>query len=115
MTGPRGPASPGGGAGGAQLALTARPLWVSPPENLLQNSLDESWAEANPNRVSVIQFLEDPQREEEEEEEEAGAEKRVMAEGEEQGWTTRAGVRSVLGLHWPGPGGGGAGGPPAAS
>ncbi|XP_039220554.1 protein scribble homolog isoform X2 [Crotalus tigris] len=47
-------------------------------ENLLQNSLDESWAEANPNRVSVIQFLEDPQREEEEEEEEAGAEKRGL-------------------------------------
>lgn len=93
----------GGGAGGAQLALTARPLWVSPAENLLQNSLDESWEEANPNRVSVIQFLEDPQMEEEEEE--AGAEKRVMAEGEEQGWTARAGVRSVLGLQWPGPGG----------
>ncbi|XP_070796265.1 protein scribble homolog isoform X9 [Pituophis catenifer annectens] len=44
-------------------------------ENLLQNSLDESWAEANPNRVSVIQFLEDSQIEEEEEEE-AGTEKR---------------------------------------
>ncbi|KAM3839589.1 protein scribble homolog isoform 3-T3 [Vipera latastei] len=45
-------------------------------ENLLQNSLDESWEEANPNRVSVIQFLEDPQMEEEEEE--AGAEKRGL-------------------------------------
>ncbi|XP_015745822.1 protein scribble homolog isoform X2 [Python bivittatus] len=48
-------------------------------ENLLQNSLDESWAEANPNRISVIQFLEDPQmEEEEEEEEEAGTEKRGL-------------------------------------
>ncbi|XP_058035015.1 protein scribble homolog isoform X5 [Ahaetulla prasina] len=46
-------------------------------ENLLQNSLDESWAEANPNRVSVIQFLEDSQIEEEEEEE-AGTEKRGL-------------------------------------
>uniref|UniRef100_A0A670ZUF1 Protein scribble homolog n=1 Tax=Pseudonaja textilis TaxID=8673 RepID=A0A670ZUF1_PSETE len=46
-------------------------------ENLLQNSLDESWAEANPNRISVIQFLEDSQMEEEEEEE-AGTEKRGL-------------------------------------
>uniref|UniRef100_A0A8C6XLF1 Scribble planar cell polarity protein n=1 Tax=Naja naja TaxID=35670 RepID=A0A8C6XLF1_NAJNA len=46
-------------------------------ENLLQNSLDESWAEANPNRVSVIQFLEDSHMEEEEEEE-AGTEKRGL-------------------------------------
>ncbi|XP_026544806.1 protein scribble homolog isoform X2 [Notechis scutatus] len=45
-------------------------------ENLLQNSLDESWAEANPNRISVIQFLEDSQMEEEEEE--AGTEKRGL-------------------------------------
>uniref|UniRef100_A0A670ZTZ0 Protein scribble homolog n=1 Tax=Pseudonaja textilis TaxID=8673 RepID=A0A670ZTZ0_PSETE len=47
------------------------------PSNLLQNSLDESWAEANPNRISVIQFLEDSQMEEEEEEE-AGTEKRGL-------------------------------------
>uniref|UniRef100_A0A8C5SR83 Scribble planar cell polarity protein n=1 Tax=Laticauda laticaudata TaxID=8630 RepID=A0A8C5SR83_LATLA len=46
-------------------------------ENLLQNSLDESWTEANPNRISVIQFLEDSQMEEEEEEE-AGTEKRGL-------------------------------------
>ncbi|XP_032078392.1 protein scribble homolog isoform X2 [Thamnophis elegans] len=61
--------------------LTCYLLPQQPPassENLLQNSLEESWAEANPNRVSVIQFLEDSQMEEEEEEEEAGTEKRGL-------------------------------------
>ncbi|XP_053101712.1 protein scribble homolog isoform X11 [Hemicordylus capensis] len=47
-------------------------------ENLLQNSVDDSWADSNLNRVSVIQFEDDPKggEEEEEEEEDAGAEKR---------------------------------------
>ncbi|XP_070604585.1 protein scribble homolog isoform X5 [Erythrolamprus reginae] len=45
-------------------------------ENLLQNSLEESWApEDNPNRVSVIQFMEDSRMEEEEE---AGTERRGL-------------------------------------
>ncbi|NXQ31311.1 SCRIB protein, partial [Alaudala cheleensis] len=35
-------------------------------ENLLQNSVDESWTDSNLNRVSVIQFLEEPRAEEEE-------------------------------------------------
>ncbi|XP_074799712.1 protein scribble homolog isoform X9 [Natator depressus] len=44
-------------------------------ENLLQNSVDESWTDTNLNRVSVIQFLEEPQADDEEE---AGAEKRGL-------------------------------------
>ncbi|XP_066482567.1 protein scribble homolog isoform X4 [Tiliqua scincoides] len=45
-------------------------------ENLLQNSVDESWTDTNLNRVSVIQFVDEPKMEEEEEE--AGAEKRGL-------------------------------------
>uniref|UniRef100_A0A8D0H924 Scribble planar cell polarity protein n=1 Tax=Sphenodon punctatus TaxID=8508 RepID=A0A8D0H924_SPHPU len=45
-------------------------------ENLLQNSVDESWTDTNLNRVSVIQFLDDPKADEEEEE--TGAEKRGL-------------------------------------
>ncbi|KAJ6661518.1 hypothetical protein lerEdw1_014428 [Lerista edwardsae] len=43
-------------------------------ENLLQNSVDDSWTDTNLNRVSVIQFVDEPK----EEEEEAGAEKRGL-------------------------------------
>ncbi|XP_054840869.1 protein scribble homolog isoform X3 [Eublepharis macularius] len=43
-------------------------------ENLLQNSVDEGWADTNLNRVSVIQFVDEPKAEEEEEE----AEKRGL-------------------------------------
>ncbi|XP_038600883.1 protein scribble homolog isoform X3 [Tachyglossus aculeatus] len=41
-------------------------------ENLLQSSVDDSWTDANLNRVSVIQFLEEPHAAEDEE----GAERR---------------------------------------
>ncbi|XP_026513479.1 protein scribble homolog [Terrapene carolina triunguis] len=44
-------------------------------ENLLQNSVDESWTDTNLNRVSVIQFLDEPKADDEEE---AGAEKRGL-------------------------------------
>ncbi|KAM6445962.1 protein scribble homolog isoform 3-T3 [Rhynochetos jubatus] len=44
-------------------------------ENLLQNSADESWTDTNLNRVSVIQFLDEPKAEEEEE---SGAERRGL-------------------------------------
>lgn len=44
------------------------------PENLLQNSVDESWTDTNLNRVSVIQFLDEPKVDDEEE---SGAERRV--------------------------------------
>uniref|UniRef100_A0A8C8S0R9 Protein scribble homolog n=1 Tax=Pelusios castaneus TaxID=367368 RepID=A0A8C8S0R9_9SAUR len=44
-------------------------------ENLLQTSVDESWTDTNLNRVSVIQFLDEPKADEEEE---AGAEKRGL-------------------------------------
>ncbi|XP_075775989.1 protein scribble homolog isoform X28 [Pelodiscus sinensis] len=44
-------------------------------ENLLQNSVDESWTDTNLNRVSVIQFLDEPRADDEEE---AGAEKRGL-------------------------------------
>lgn len=44
------------------------------PENLLQNSVDESWTDTNLNRVSVIQFLDEPKADDEEE---SGAERRV--------------------------------------
>lgn len=40
--------------------------------------MDESWTDSNLNRVSVIQFVNEPRAGEEEEEEELGAEKRVM-------------------------------------
>ncbi|MEE6523508.1 hypothetical protein FKM82_022441, partial [Ascaphus truei] len=46
-------------------------------ENLLQNSVDESWTDGNLNRVSVIQFQEEP-KPEEEEEDEAAAERRGL-------------------------------------
>ncbi|XP_040552128.1 protein scribble homolog isoform X21 [Gallus gallus] len=44
-------------------------------ENLLQNSVDESWTDTNLNRVSVIQFLDDPKGDDEEE---SGAERRGL-------------------------------------
>ncbi|XP_042319596.1 LOW QUALITY PROTEIN: protein scribble homolog [Sceloporus undulatus] len=46
-------------------------------ENLLQSSVDESWTDTNLNRVSVIQFMDDPKMEEEEDED-AGAERRGL-------------------------------------
>lgn len=49
----------------------------TPSENLLQNSVDDSWTDSNLNRVSVIQFQEETKAEEEEEDEEAAAERRV--------------------------------------
>ncbi|XP_062348705.1 protein scribble homolog [Cinclus cinclus] len=39
----------------------------SSPENLLQNSVDESWTDTNLNRVSVIQFLDEPKGDDDEE------------------------------------------------
>ncbi|KAF4798306.1 hypothetical protein TURU_065478 [Turdus rufiventris] len=45
-------------------------------ENLLQNSVDESWTDTNLNRVSVIQFLDDPKGDEDEE---SGAERRGVS------------------------------------
>ncbi|XP_063183845.1 protein scribble homolog isoform X32 [Chroicocephalus ridibundus] len=44
-------------------------------ENLLQNSVDESWTDTNLNRVSVIQFLDEPKADDEEE---SGAERRGL-------------------------------------
>ncbi|XP_064263221.1 protein scribble homolog isoform X8 [Passer domesticus] len=44
-------------------------------ENLLQNSMDESWTDSNLNRVSVIQFLDEPKGDEDEE---SGAERRGL-------------------------------------
>ncbi|XP_075271486.1 protein scribble homolog isoform X19 [Opisthocomus hoazin] len=44
-------------------------------ENLLQNSVDESWTDTNLNRVSVIQFLDEPKVDDEEE---SGAERRGL-------------------------------------
>lgn len=44
-------------------------------ENLLQNSVDDSWTDTNLNRVSVIQFQEETKPEEEDDE--AAAERRV--------------------------------------
>ncbi|KAI1243705.1 hypothetical protein IHE44_0001348 [Lamprotornis superbus] len=44
-------------------------------ENLLQNSVDESWTDTNLNRVSVIQFLDEPKGDEDEE---SGAERRGL-------------------------------------
>uniref|UniRef100_A0A3Q2QX52 Scribble planar cell polarity protein n=1 Tax=Fundulus heteroclitus TaxID=8078 RepID=A0A3Q2QX52_FUNHE len=46
-------------------------------ENLLQNSVDDSWTDSNLNRVSVIQFQEETKAEEEEDEE-AAAERRGL-------------------------------------
>ncbi|NXF27602.1 SCRIB protein, partial [Rhodinocichla rosea] len=43
--------------------------------NLLQNSVDESWTDSNLNRVSVIQFLDEPKGDEDEE---SGAERRGL-------------------------------------
>ncbi|KAJ8418762.1 hypothetical protein AAFF_G00002610 [Aldrovandia affinis] len=45
-------------------------------ENLLQNSVDDSWTDSNLNRVSVIQFQEEDKAEEEDEE--AAAERRGL-------------------------------------
>uniref|UniRef100_A0A8C3M3T7 Uncharacterized protein n=1 Tax=Geospiza parvula TaxID=87175 RepID=A0A8C3M3T7_GEOPR len=45
------------------------------PPNLLQNSVDESWTDSNLNRVSVIQFLDEPKGDEDEE---SGAERRGL-------------------------------------
>ncbi|NXD29948.1 SCRIB protein, partial [Spelaeornis formosus] len=44
-------------------------------ENLLQNSVDESWTDTNLNRVSVIQFLDEPKGDDDEE---TGAERRGL-------------------------------------
>lgn len=44
-------------------------------ENLLQNSVDDSWTDSNLNRVSVIQFQEETKAQEEDDE--AAAERRV--------------------------------------
>lgn len=46
-------------------------------ENLLQNSVDDSWTDSNLNRVSVIQFQEETKVEEEDDE--AAAERRVSS------------------------------------
>ncbi|NXP12960.1 SCRIB protein, partial [Thinocorus orbignyianus] len=43
--------------------------------NLLQNSMDESWTDTNLNRVSVIQFLDEPKVDDEDE---SGAERRGL-------------------------------------
>ncbi|TDG97393.1 hypothetical protein EPR50_G00225990 [Perca flavescens] len=47
-------------------------------ENLLQNSVDDSWTDSNLNRVSVIQFQEETKAGEEEEDDEAAAERRGL-------------------------------------
>ncbi|XP_065483326.1 protein scribble homolog isoform X2 [Caloenas nicobarica] len=44
-------------------------------ENLLQNSVDDSWTDTNLNRVSVIQFLDEPKGDDDEE---SGAERRGL-------------------------------------
>ncbi|XP_074676773.1 protein scribble homolog isoform X17 [Strix aluco] len=44
-------------------------------ENLLQNSVDDSWTDTNLNRVSVIQFLDEPKVDDEDE---SGAERRGL-------------------------------------
>ncbi|KAM4790957.1 protein scribble homolog isoform 3-T3 [Cyanocitta cristata] len=44
-------------------------------ENLLQNSVDESWTDTNLNRVSVIQFLDEPKGDDDDE---SGAERRGL-------------------------------------
>ncbi|NWI02831.1 SCRIB protein, partial [Tichodroma muraria] len=50
-------------------------VFSSSPENLLQNSVDESWTDTNLNRVSVIQFLDEPKGDDDEE---SGAERRGL-------------------------------------
>ncbi|NXK69599.1 SCRIB protein, partial [Sylvietta virens] len=50
-------------------------VFPSSPENLLQNSVDESWTDTNLNRVSVIQFLDEPKGDDDEE---SGAERRGL-------------------------------------
>ncbi|XP_078542733.1 protein scribble homolog isoform X18 [Lissotriton helveticus] len=45
-------------------------------ENLLQDSVDDSWNDTNLNRVSVIQFLEEPKPEEDEDDD--GADKKIL-------------------------------------
>ncbi|KAM6953296.1 protein scribble homolog [Aplochiton taeniatus] len=47
-------------------------------ENLLQNTVDDSWTDSNLNRVSVIQFQEETKAEEEEDDDEAAAERRGL-------------------------------------
>ncbi|XP_075903821.1 protein scribble homolog isoform X16 [Nelusetta ayraudi] len=47
-------------------------------ENLLQNSVDDSWTDSNLNRVSVIQFQEETKAEEDDEDDEAAAERRGL-------------------------------------
>ncbi|XP_062415138.1 protein scribble homolog isoform X14 [Pungitius pungitius] len=47
-------------------------------ENLLQNSVDDSWTDTNLNRVSVIQFQEETKAAAEEEDDEAAAERRGL-------------------------------------
>ncbi|NXB93582.1 SCRIB protein, partial [Vidua chalybeata] len=53
----------------------ASTVFSSSPENLLQNSMDESWTDTNLNRVSVIQFLDEPKGDDDEE---CGAERRGL-------------------------------------
>ncbi|NXB80539.1 SCRIB protein, partial [Donacobius atricapilla] len=53
----------------------AHMVFSSSPENLLQNSVDESWTDTNLNRVSVIQFLDEPKGDDDEE---SGAERRGL-------------------------------------
>ncbi|NWZ15994.1 SCRIB protein, partial [Agelaius phoeniceus] len=48
-------------------SLGAPTVFSCSPENLLQNSVDESWTDSNLNRVSVIQFLDEPKGDEDEE------------------------------------------------
>lgn len=53
----------------------ASPFLPLSTENLLQNSLDESWTDSNLNRVSVIHFQEEAKPEDDDDE--AAAERRV--------------------------------------
>ncbi|XP_061463257.1 protein scribble homolog isoform X4 [Rhineura floridana] len=53
------------------------PQQPSPSLENLQNSVDDSWMDTNLNRVSVIQFVDDPKMDDEDEEE-PGAEKRGL-------------------------------------
>ncbi|NXH17782.1 SCRIB protein, partial [Bucco capensis] len=56
-------------------SLGAATVFSFSPENLLQSSVDESWTDTNLNRVSVIQFLDEPKVDDEEE---SGAERRGL-------------------------------------
>lgn len=76
------------------------PTVSSLAENLLQNSVDDSWTDTNLNRVSVIQFVDEPKAEEEEEE--AGAEKRVC-NGVRVAGRGQAGHGQPGGVHLPCP------------